>query len=419
MAYEFILPDLGEGIAEGEIIKWHVAVGDSVEEDQVVVEVETDKAAVEIPSPKAGTILSLGGEEGDIIQVGSVLVVIGDESGPGEGEKPKRRAVGGEADAGKKGKEKQTPAEKVESRVERKASPAVPGGPVLATPSVRKLARELGVDLTAVSGTGKGGRITADDVRSAKEEPGAPAHVSARPQPSGPEPEERVPVRSLRRKIAEHMAESWRNVPHVSVVEELDVSRLVALRQEMNEGLRDGSKLTYLPFILKSLVPALRRYPMFNASFDAEASEIILKKYYNIGVAVATEHGLTVPVVKKVDRLSLRELSDEILRLTEEARTRKIALEDLRGGTFSVTNYGSVGGLFGAPIINYPEVAILGVGRIHKRPWIEGDQIAVRDTMFLSLCFDHRVTDGKEAADFVNMLKNYIENPNTLFLEMA
>lgn len=451
MAYNFILPDLGEGIHEGEIIKWHLDAGDRVEENQVLVEVETDKAAVEIPSPVSGYLLERKGNEGETVKVGEILVVIGSKeelesrgktpsAEPAKKEEPARKAEPArpEGQARKEEPSKKPEPDRKGKRIieeesviaeaaaaeraavateeEPEERPA-PAGQVLATPSVRKLARELGLDLATVTGTGKGGRITAEDARAAKEAPAPQPEKAAAPRP---EREEHVAVRSLRRKIAEKMKESWSVIPHVTHVEEVNVTRLVELRSEMSEAMGDaGTKLTYLSFVLKALVPGLRQYPQFNAVFDENAAEIVLKRYYNIGIAVATESGLMVPVVKDVDRKSMRELSDEIARLAEEARTRKIALEDLKGGTFSVTNYGSVGGLFGTPIINHPEVAVLGIGRIHKRPFVTGDRIVIGDCLYLSLSFDHRITDGKEAADFVNVVKKYLENPNLLFLEMT
>ncbi len=422
MAYEFVLPDLGEGIAEGEIIKWLVRVGDHVEEDQTLVEIETDKAAVEIPSPREGYILELRGEEGDLVKVGEILLVIGEEkaqavapaiSGKKKAAKSKKSGPeGGKTDV-------------KEQKVARGSAPPS-AGPILATPSTRKLARELGVDLSTVRGTGKDGRISADDVRVAKEasagKPGLPAATS---QVEGgavsePGPEETIPVRSLRRKIAQKMIESWRTIPHVTHVEEVEVTSLVRLRAEMNSVMEEeGVKLTYLPFILKAIVPALRRFPQFNAVFDETAEEVILKRYYNIGIATATEAGLMVPVVKAVDEKNITDLSREITKLSEEARTRKIALDDLKHGTFSVTNYGSIGGLFGTPIINHPEVAILGIGRIQKRPVVSGDEIKAAHILYFSLSFDHRIADGKDAAEFVNAIRKYLENPNLLFLEMA
>lgn len=423
MAYNFVLPDLGEGIHEGEIIKWHVDVGDRVEENQVLIEVETDKAAVEIPSPVSGFILEKRGKEGEIVKVGTVLVVVGSEE---ELKEKGRPAPPEPVKKGKKALEEEAiiaeaaAVERAAAGIEEKpAEAAAPLGQVLATPSVRKLARELGIELSTVAGTGKGGRITAEDVQAAKEAPAA-ARPAEKVAALGRELEEHVPVRSLRRKIAEKMKESWAAIPHVTHVEDVNASRLVKLRREMSESIEEeGTKLTYLAFILKALVPALKQFPQFNASFDEKGEEIVLKRYYNIGIATATDSGLMVPVVKSVDRKSILELSKEIVRLAAEARTRKIALEDLKGGTFSVTNYGSVGGLFGTPIINHPEVAILGIGRMHRRPIVVDEEIVVGDCLYLSLSFDHRIADGKDAADFVNVVKKYLENPNMLFLEMA
>lgn len=407
MAFEFALPDLGEGITEGEIVRWLVQEGQRVKEDQTLVEVETDKAVVELPSPRAGVILKILFQEGQIVKVGQTLVLIGEE---GEAV-PEAVKVAAEAPA-------------AEAKAA-KAGEATRKGLVLATPATRKLARELGVDISQIEGSGPGGRITAEDVKAfaaslAKVKEKEKVEVAEKPAAVKVGLEERVPLRGIRRRTAEKMVQSKYTAPHVTHVDEADVTELVKLREELKplEG-EYGIKLSYLPFIIKALIPALKKYPYLNASLDQEKEEIILKRYYNIGIATATEDGLIVPVVKDADKKSIIQLAREIENLVEQTRTRKISLEDLRGGTFTITNYGSIGGLFGTPIINYPEVAILGIGRIQQRPMVKGEEIQLRHMLYLSLSFDHRVLDGAVAAEFTNMVIRYLENPKLLFMEMV
>jgi len=405
MAFEFKFPDVGEGITEGEVVRWLVQEGERVKEDQTLVEVETDKAIVELPSPRAGVILKILFQEGQIVKVGQTLVIIGEE---GEVIPEAVEAAPAEAKVAEAG-----------VKAERR-------GLVLATPSTRKLARELGVDISQIEGSGPGGRITAEDVKAfaaslarAKEKVKV-VEVAEKPVPvKAPSLEERVPLRGVRRRTAEKMVQSKHTAPHVTHIDEADVTELVKLREELKPLEQEyGIKLSYLPFIIKALIPALKKYPYLNASLDQEKEEIVLKKYYNIGIATATEDGLIVPVVKDADKKSILELAKEIEKLTEQTRSRKISLEDLKGGTFSITNYGSIGGLLGTPIINYPEVAILGIGRIQQRPVLKDGEIQLRYMLYLSLSFDHRVLDGAVAAEFTNLVIRYLENPKLLFMEM-
>jgi len=410
MVFEFKLPDVGEGVAEGEVVKWLVKEGAEVKENQPLVEIMTDKVNVEISSPKKGTILKLNAKEGEVVKVGQVLLVIGEkgEQAP-TGPAPSTPATPAQVAA--------KPAEV--TRTATVVPAAAPKKPqeILATPSTRKLARDLGVDLAIVQGTGPGGRITDDDVRRFKESGRRPAAVAVT-VPTKAGVEERVPLRGIRRKIAEHMIKSTHTAAHVSHVDEVDMTEVVHLREKAKVSAeKRGVKLTYLPFIIKALIPALKQYPYLNASLDDEREEIILKKYYNIGIATNTEQGLVVPVIKDADHKSITQLAEEVAKLSERARTGQLTLDEIQGSTFTITNVGAIGGVFATPIINYPEVAILGVHKITKRPVVKDNQIVIRDMTYFSVSFDHRVLDGAMAAQFMTVIKQYLEDPKLLLLE--
>ncbi|UCF36559.1 MAG: 2-oxo acid dehydrogenase subunit E2 [Acidobacteriota bacterium] len=398
MAFEFKLPDIGEGVVEGEIVRWLVKPADEVEEDQPMVEIMTDKATVEIPSPVKGVVLECRGDEGDIVDVGETLVVIqqeGETEAPAPAEKPAE------------GK----PAEPATPPV-RKA-PEAPARGILATPAVRKLAREKGIDLSKIQGSGRGGRITPEDLEKtpSAEEVKSPARTAAKPLLEI----ETVPYRGLRRKIGKHLIMAKQAAVHYTYVEECDVTTLVRLKNEFAE--QDGyQKLTYLPFIMKAVVAGLKKYPLLNATLDEEKEQILLKKYYNLGLAAATNEGLVVPVIKHVEEKDILELSAEIQRLVEDTRAGKTKLEDLQGGTFTITSLGPLGGLMATPVINYPEVAILGIHKISKRPVVRDDRIVVRQIMNLSVTLDHRVVDGIVAAEFLHFVIRCLENPGLLML---
>lgn len=421
MAYEFKLPDLGEGLTEGEIVEWLVKEGDPIEEDQVFVKVETDKAVLEIPSPRKGMVLRMGPAEGETVQVGQVILVIGEE-----GEKPvpvtkperaeKRPSVGvvGELEEAPEEEEEGVPAEAMPTRPGKRVE-------VLAMPAVRKLARELKVDLRTIKGSGPQGRITKEDVQKAsgkREEKPPEKVVKAARKYDMYGYVERVPLRGMRKTIARAMVRSKYTAPHVTAMDEADITRLVALREkEKEKAAKKGIHLTYLPFVVKAVMAGLEEHPNVNATLDDENEEIILKKYFNIGVAVDTKDGLMVPVVKNVKEKSILQLADELTKLSEKARSRTIDLADLKGGTFTITNYGAVGGIYGSPIINYPEVAILGLGRIQEKPVVVEGRIEVRKMLPLSLSFDHRVVDGAEAARFLNTVIDHLEDPDLILLE--
>jgi pyruvate dehydrogenase E2 component (dihydrolipoamide acetyltransferase) len=423
--FEFKLPDLGEGVMEGELVKWHVKEGDLVKEDQVLAEVMTDKATVTVPSPKAGRVLKTHGKEGEMAKVHQLLVTLEVEGAiPAQAEG--HGAHGGHAAPA-------ASAPKAEPLAAKSGNGAVPSTKVLATPLTRRMAREHGLNLAEIAGSGPQGRVTKADVVAALEGGKAASNVvaeaPAQARPSAPPPpltagrgDERVPLRGLRKKIAEKMVRSKFTMPHFAFVEEVDGTDLVALRKRLNAQLKavgDDTKLTYLPFIVKAVIAALKKFPHLNANFDEAAQELVVRGEYNIGIAAQTPDGLTVAVIRNADRLTLRDLAQEIARLGNAARDRKLKMEELTGGTFTITSLGQSGGLFATPIINHPEVGILGVHRLRKRPVVKDDEIVIREMMNLSLSCDHRVIDGAVAADFVYEVIKYLEHPDMLFLAMA
>jgi len=527
MAYEFDLPDVGEGVAEGELVSWLVEVGDPVSEDQPVAEVETDKALVEVPSPIDGTVKELLAEEGEIMNVGEPFIVFDVEGEEAEAE-PAPENGGGAAGAGDAGGEAGVPTDDAgaASTDGTDAETATPEGRVFAAPSTRRLARELGVDLNAVDGTGPGGRITEADVRAAAEDGSEPADEPAEAatggadssggatetagsssaaaetatadatgtaaadvepadrdrtlaapatrrvaeeldvdidrvpaveerdgqafvtpdavreyaqaqtaaqeadtealeryeEPGPAEREQREPYRGVRKTIGKAMENSKYTAPHVTHHDEVDVTELVEAREELKGVAEErGIRLTYMPFVMKAVTAALKDFPYVNASLDEENEEIVKKNYYNIGVATATDAGLMVPVVDDVDGKSLLQVASDTNELVQKARERTISPDEMRGGTFTITNIGGIGGEYATPIINHPEVAILALGKIKKKPRVIEDdgeeRIEPRHVMTLSLSFDHRIIDGAIGARFTNEVKEYLENPNLLLLE--
>lgn len=411
MVTDFKFPDLGEGVVEGEIRKWLVKEGDSVKKDQTIAQIETDKAVVEMPSPVSGKILKLYQIEGGIIKVGEVLATIGEEGeSPLLGRKPSVSVVGELPEAPE-------PVRPVAEGARAEATPVTPT--ILATPAVRKLAKDLSIDLLLVKGTGPEGRIVEEDVRSFK--PAEAPKVKTTPRFDFYGYIERIPVRGVRRATAKKMVESQTKAAHVTSMEIADVTELVLLRDKEKEIVQQTKNvhLTYMPFIIKAVVEGLKAYPILNSTFDEDATEVILKKYYNIGIAVATQDGLIVPAIKGADQKNLLELATELQRLSELADSRKIDLADLKGGTFTITNYGAFGGTYGTPIINYPEVAILGTGKIMDMPLVKDGEIKARKVIHLSLSFDHRVLDGADAARFLNEVRKYLENPELLLISMS
>lgn len=396
---EFKFPDVGEGIAEGEIVRWLVAVGDTVRAHQPIVEMETDKAVVELPSPRAGVIRELRGAVGDTIAVGAVLALIeAAEETAGAAKKASARP----AAVGVVGELEEAP--ESEPRVEAGTA----GLSIL--PRDRKLAAELGVDLTAVPGSGPAGRITEADIRAA-----APAAAAAAAPPA---PDERIRLHGVRKAMARAMTASARSVVPVTVMERADALALRELRgRERTLAESKGLRLTYLPFIVKALTLVLERFPLLNSSLDEETAEIVLHRGQHIGFAVDTPDGLLVPVVRNARRMSILELAAALQDLSERARQRKITPAELQGGTFTVSNYGAIGGLWGTPVINPPQAAILGVGRIEEAAVVREGAVVVRPVVPLSLTFDHRSIDGATAQRFFNALIEHIENPDLILLE--
>jgi pyruvate dehydrogenase E2 component (dihydrolipoamide acetyltransferase) len=428
MAFEFKLPDIGEGVHEGEILKWLVSEGDTVKEDQPLVEIMTDKVNAAIPSPRPGKILKRIGKEGEVIRVGAVLVVIGDagESAP----------AGGSTAAPAPAPSAQEAATPQRAATPVQGAPAAAVGKALATPAVRKLARERGVDIDRIQGTGAGGRVTEADVKAATSEARAPAATSpapaaaavvvpARVAPPAAVPttippgqrEERVPLRGLRKRISEHMTEAHLHAAPFTYVEDCDMSEIVSLRERAKKVAEaKGVRLTYLPFIVKAVTHALKDHPYLNASLDEARGEIVIKKFYNIGIAANTDQGLIVPVVHDADKMTILELARDIEALAERARTNKLSLSDVQGSTFTITSVGKLGGVMSTPIVNYPEVAILGVNKLEKRAVVREDKVVARDMMNLSISLDHRVVDGYVGAVFLADVIKYLEDPNHFLL---
>lgn len=406
--FEFKLPDLGEGVVEGEIVQWLVSPGDSVAEDQGLVELMTDKATVTVPTPRAGRVVSVHGKVGEMAKVNNLLVTMDVEGGAPLAAVPSAHAA---------------PAAKAVAPPS--ASPKV-SAKVLATPVTRRMALEHGIDLGGIAGSGPQGRVLKADVVAALESgPAAAPALRERPRLVPllhDAQDERIPLRGLRKKIAEKMVRSKFTAPHSTFVEEVDFTELIRLRKRLNASLAaagEDVKLSFLPFFCKALVPVMRQFPSLNANFDEASQELVVRGAYNFGIAAATEDGLTVPVVKNVDRLTVRQLASEITRLAEAARSKQLKMDELTGGTFTLTSLGTSGGLFATPIINHPEVAILGIHRIRPRPVVVEREVVVREVGNVSLSFDHRVIDGLVAADATYALIHHLEKPETLFLDMA
>ena len=448
MAREFKLPDIGEGISEVELLQWYVQEGDNVREDQNLAEIETDKAVADLPSPYAGVVWRLHFKPGERIPVGSTLVSFAE---------PEQKAV-------------EPVQSKVEEPVPEQPSRLEPStaaadilneqaasapkherreGQVLATPATRRRARELGIELAAVQGSGPGGRVTNEDleryahdgqqaataakgplleVDTTAAEPATPEHPPETPRVAPermPLPDftqwgaiERVPLTATRRQIARKMVQSLYTAPHAAALDEADITELEALRQRSQERLQDRHiHLTLLPFVMKATVAALKRFPSLNASLDNDTQELILKRYYHLGIAMDTERGLIVPVIREVDRKSIVELAAELAEKVQRTRDGKISLEQLRGGTFTLTNAGALGGAAFIPIVNYPEVAILGLGRAQPKPVVRQGQIVVRTMLPLSIAFDHRVADGADVVRFLTLVMRLLEDPTQLLLD--
>jgi pyruvate dehydrogenase E2 component (dihydrolipoamide acetyltransferase) len=442
MAIEFKLPELGENVSAGTIAKILVKVGDTVSKDQSILEVETDKAVAEIPCPAAGKVTAIKVKEGQKVKAGDVILLI-EAGAAGELEAPKAEAPAPKAAAVAAPAERPAPKLQVLERPAPAPAPApaaVPaapaaartGGPVLASPSVRRMAREHGVDLATVPVADPSGRVTAQDILAFVSGGAAPAPAPAATPAAAPAPAAAAvtgdgdkwgalvlePMSGIRKKTAERMAQNWATIPHVTHFEKADVTAIEALRAKHAKKFDAmGAKLTVTSFLIKVLGEALKRFPKFNASIDLAGEQIVYKQYYNVGVAVDTPNGLLVPVMRHVDRMSIRQISIELPLLAAKARDRKLALDDMQGGTFTISNLGGVGGNAFTPIINAPEVAILGVSRSSVEPVWQNGQFAPRTMLPLSLSYDHRVIDGADAARFARWVVEALENPWVLFLE--
>lgn len=428
MAFEFKFPDVGEGVHEGTLVKWLAKEGDAIKEDQPIAEIETDKAVVEIPSPKPGIVLKLQFKEGDTIHVGDIIMVIGEA---GEAISPKVTPTKTAAPS----------SSRAAVQTSASASPAPPvsaqqmPGMVLATPHTRQLARDLGVDITTIVGSGPAGRITDDDVKamtitvvkraslpSAAMAPGQPARPTAPSRPKFAFERYgrviRVPFTGIKKTIADHLVETASHVVPVTHMDEADVTKLAVVREKMKPmAQKKGIKLTYLSFVIKASIAALKAHRDVNVSLDEEKQEIALKHYYHIGIAVDTPDGLLVPVLKDADQHSIMDLASQLQDMAERARDRELGVEDFRGSTFSITNLGSIGGLHFTPIINYPDAAILGIGRIQERVVQADGRFETRKILPLSLTFDHRLIDGALAANFMNTIIRHLEDPDLLLVD--
>ncbi len=393
---EFRLPDIGEGIAEATIIDWLVSEGDSVKNDQMIVKVETDKAVADLPSPSAGKILKINFKKGDVVNVGSVLCVIGKSDEKVFVKKDERIL-----------KRNDIPIKKEISVV---------SGKVLASPAVRKLASEKGIDLNSINGTGENGLILLSDLVEEKEEQNIhPPGIISQKKYDLFGYVDRIPFKGIRKIIAQNMIKSLSQTAQVTSMEDIDVTKLWEIRKREKEHFEiEGVKLTFMPFIIKAVISALQKHPIMNSSIEGD--EIILKKYYNIGIAVQTDVGLMVPVVKIAEKKSIVDIAREIVELSEKCKNRSIDIMDLKGSTFTITNYGSIGGTYGTPIINPEESAILGIGRIFDRVILDSDGNPKNIKILpLSLTFDHQIIDGAIASEFLMTLKNLLENPDSLF----
>jgi pyruvate dehydrogenase E2 component (dihydrolipoamide acetyltransferase) len=430
------LPDIGEGIHEGEIVKWFVKPGDEVNEDDVLCEVQNDKAVVEIPSPVKGKVLEILVEEGTVATVGQTLITL---DAPGyenmtfkgqEQDEPKEKENTQEVSKKEEGEAK-APQEAPSKQTE-----VDPNRRVIAMPSVRKYAREKGVDIRLVQGTGKNGRVLKSDIdaflaggtaaQQKEEAPAAKAEekaaaAAAAQQPvvlEGEFPETREKMSGIRRAIAKAMVNSKHTAPHVTLMDEVDVTKLVAHRKKFKEiAAEKGIKLTFLPYVVKALTSALREFPVLNTSIDDETEEVIYKHYYNIGIAADTDRGLLVPVIKHADRKPIFALAKEINELAAKAREGKLAPHEMKGASCTITNIGSAGGQWFTPVINHPEVAILGIGRISEKPIVRDGEIVVAPVLALSLSFDHRMIDGATAQKALNHIKRLLNDPELLLME--
>ena len=435
------LPELGEGVTEGELVKWLVKAGDSVKADQAIAEVLTDKATVEVPTPAAGVVKDLKFKAGDVVKVGSVMITLAADAGSaiapagataGAAPAGAQREVPASAHANFAAASTSTPAAKPAATVAPNGIfPPVADSKVLATPATRRLARETGVDINGLTGSGLAGRVTREDVLAAGAgSAGAMAIAKAgttpgmtipRPSYQGPAgaAEERVALIGIRKRIAENMQRSKQIIPHFTIMDEAKVDSLVALRESLKDfAEKNGTKITYLPIVMKAMIATIREFPMFNASIDDAAGEIVYKKYFNLGFAADTPTGLVVPVIKNADQKTILEISKEIIDLSKRARDGKLKPDEMKGASITITNIGSIGGTYATPVINHPEVAILGMYKIDEKPVIKDGQLKAIKVTNYTMTADHRLIDGALAARFLAAFIARIENPGKLLVEM-
>jgi len=409
--YVFKMPDLGEGTVSAEVVEWKVKVGDMVQEDQVIAEVMTDKAAVEIPAPVSGRVVAITGQAGDMVAVGAELIAF-DTTGAAA---PEPATAAAPAVAPAAAPPPPAAAAKPQAAATAAAMPAATDARVMASPATRRKAHVAGVDLAGVSGTGPGGRISAQDIEAAISGKGGAARPQAAARRQGVE---EIKIIGVRRVIAERLSASKRNIPHFAYVEEVDVTELESLRQYLNARQAKGTpSLTYLPFLVAALVRVLEKFPQCNALHDAERNLILRHSAVHVGVAAQTPDGLKVPVVKHAEARSLHDLAAEIRRVSEAARSNKATRDELTGSTITVTSLGRLGGIASTPVINAPEVAIVGVNKAVERPVVLDGAITIRRIMNLSSSFDHRFVDGFDAAAMIQALKEKLEHPATIFIQ--
>ena len=442
MRYIFKFPDIGEGLEEGIIVEWHVEKGQAVKMGDPLVTMETDKVVTAIPSPRDGIIAAKFGKPGETIHVGAALVEIDIEGVEGEAaiaeaalpqaEKKKTELVEEEG-AGVVGTLEVAGNSIILSAsiegVQQVAVTQGKTGRTLATPVARAMAKDMGIDINQVKGTGPGGRVTKDDIKgyttsgrglsggNSQSNQGSASSSSAGTFASVNQVEVE-PLSQIRKTIAKNMIQSKHNAAHMTVFEEAEISELVSLRNRHKERYgAEGVKLTYLAFIIKATALSLKKFRALNSEMDVDKGNMIYKKYYNIGIATDTEKGLVVPVIRNADKLSVKEIAIEIQKLSDKARDGKLTLDDMKDGTFTITSYGSIGGLFAVPVINYPQAGILGIGRINQKPIVKDNQIAIGTVLPLSLSVDHRIADGGETARFINSVMGYLSDPITLIID--
>lgn len=427
MRYIFNFPDIGEGLEEGTILEWYVSKGQLIKAGQPLVNMETDKVVTDIPSPRAGIIVEMFGEVGEIVHVGKPLVEIETEAEAAvetTTETPKTMLIEeGAAVMGTMelaGDNAALPASNEGARKDTESEEAVVRK-ALATPLARAMAREMKVDINKVTGTGPSGRVTKEDIQSYSPA-SPPTEIVEQAEPALPTASGDLttyePLSQIRKAIAKNMLNSKQSTAHMTLFEEVEISELMRIREKLKKTFADKNvKLTYLPFVVKATVQALKQHRPLNSQIDLEHDRMVYKNRYNIAIAVDTPEGLVVPVIKDADKLSILQIAQKIAELSDKARDRKLTMDDMKDGTFTITNYGSIGGIFATPVINYPQAGILGIGRLLKTPIVKDDQIVIGNVLPLSLSLDHRIVDGGDASRFINRLREYLSDPAIMLIE--